>query len=105
MEVHGTSDNVTSRPSFSIECQSNVNSRMFRVQVVNDAAAAGAAADTVREGGDTPAARRGTFLDLALCLAGGLHDSGLATLFKTAALGLPVGDPLVPYHAHPLLRS
>lgn len=72
-----------------------VNSPMFCVQVVSDAAAAEAPADTVREGGDTPAARRGTFLDLALCLAGGLHDMGLATLFKTAALGLPVGALLV----------
>jgi hypothetical protein len=60
--------------------------------VVNDAAAAEVPADAVQEGGDTPAARRGTFLDLALCLAGGLNDAGLATLFKTAALGLPVGS-------------
>ncbi len=60
------------------------------LQVVNDAAADEAPADAVREGGDVPGARRGTFLDLALCLAGGLQDAGLSTLFKTAALGLPV---------------
>ena len=62
------------------------------MQVVNDAAAPAVPADALQEGGDTPAARRGTFLDLALCLAGGLSDAGLATLFKTAALGLPVGS-------------
>ena len=87
MEVRGISYNVMLRPQLCV----SVNSPMVHPQVVNDAAAAEAPADTVREGGDTPAARRGTFLDLALCLAGGLHDSGLATLFKTAALGLPVG--------------
>lgn len=77
------------------ELRVDVNSLMVHVQVVNDAAAAEAPADTVWEGGATPSARRGTFLDLALCLAGGLHDTGLATLFKTAALGLPVGALLV----------
>ena len=68
-------------------------------QVVGDAAAAEAPADAVVEGGDTPPARRGTFLDLALCLAGGLQDAGLATLFKTAAIGLPVRFPVLsPYN-------
>jgi hypothetical protein len=87
MEVWGISYSVMSWPRVGID----VSGLVSCFQVVSDAAAAEAAADTVRGGGDTPAARRGTFLDLALCLAGGLHDSGLATLFKTAALGLPVG--------------
>ena len=62
----------------------------FQLQVVHDAAQPEAPADAITEGGDTPSARRATFLDLSLCLAGGLGNAGLTTLFKTASLGLMV---------------
>lgn len=42
------------------------------------------------EGGEDPEARRGTFTDLALCLAGGLADAKLSTLFKAASSGMGV---------------
>lgn len=66
------------------------------LQAVNEAAA-----DAMSEGkgggkgGAVTAAsseRRGTFTDLALCLAGGLDDAALSSLFKTAAVGLQVNS-------------
>ncbi len=67
-----------------------MNKMQSRVQVVNDAADGGMSTGGSTEGGDTPAARRGTFTDLALCLAGGLDAAALFSLFKTAAVGLKV---------------
>lgn len=60
------------------------------IQVVKDTAAEVPPPDMITEGGDTPAARRCTLLDLALCFAGGLPPSGLLTLFNAARAGLTV---------------
>ena len=45
----------------------------------------------ITEGGDTALARRCTFMDLALCVAGGLDTAGISTLYKAAMPALKVG--------------
>ena len=43
-----------------------------------------------REGGDTPSARKCTYMELALCLAPGLDVNGIAILYKAAKPALQV---------------
>ena len=60
----------------------------FTPQVVNEAAGSEMSGGDPSEGGGTSAERRGTFTDLALCLAPGLDAAALSTLFNTAVVGL-----------------
>lgn len=69
-------------------------------QAVNEAAADAMSEGKGGGGGGAITAdsseRRGTFTDLALCLAGGLDDAALSSLFKTAAVGLQVNSRSLP---------
>lgn len=56
-------------------------------QVVNEAGSE-MTGSSPSEGGATLVERRGTFTDLALCLAPGLDATALSTLFNTAVVGL-----------------
>lgn len=61
------------------------------IQVVRESKGEGEG-PPLMEGGSDPEARRGTFTELALCLAGGLEDSKLSILFKAASSGLGEKD-------------
>lgn len=51
------------------------------MQVARDAAAAVPPSDPISDGGNSPEEQQASFLELALCLAGGLPDSALDPLF------------------------
>lgn len=58
---------------------------MLHMQATQDAKSDTPVAEPGGEGGDTPAERRCTYMDLALCLTSGLDDKALHVLI-TAAL-------------------
>ena len=53
-----------------------------------------------REGGDTPSARKCTYMELALCLAPGLDINGIGILYKAAKPALQVSYMTHISHAH-----
>lgn len=53
-----------------------------------------------REGGDTPSARKCTYMELALCLAPGLDVNGIGILYKAAKPALQVSHMTHSSHAH-----
>eukprot|EP00873_Tetraselmis_striata_P019446 jgi/Tetstr1/439710/TSEL_028129.t1 len=57
----------------------------------------------VTEGGDTPTERRCTFMELALCVGGGLDTAGITTLYKAAIPGLKDKDSAVQKKAYKML--
>jgi hypothetical protein len=57
------------------------------LQIARDAAAEVPLPDPVLEGGSSPDERQASFLELALCLAGGLPDAALDPLFAVSACG------------------
>lgn len=57
----------------------------------------------VLEGGDSPQQRRATFLELALCLAGGLDDAGAGALFKAAGPCLTEPDSAIQKKGYKLM--
>lgn len=63
-------------------------------QVGEDEAAGIPATGVAREGGDTPSARKCTYMELALCLAPGLDVSGISILYKAAKPALQVNRTL-----------
>jgi hypothetical protein len=54
------------------------------MQVAQDAAAEVPPPDPILEGGSSPDERQASFLELALCLAGGLPDAALDPLFAVS---------------------
>lgn len=60
------------------------------VQVGEDEAAGVPATGVAREGGDSPTARKCTYMELALCLAPGLDVNGVSILYKAAKPSLQV---------------
>lgn len=64
------------------------------LQVGEDAAAGVPASGVAREGGDTPTARKCTYMELALCLAPGLDVNGISILYKAAKPSLQVSTAL-----------
>ncbi|KAK9818389.1 hypothetical protein WJX72_011834 [[Myrmecia] bisecta] len=73
------------------------------IKVAEDEKAEVPPPDMVREGGDTPSARRCTFLELALCLAPGLDTSGIDVLYKAAKPCLQERDQAVQKKAYRVL--
>ena len=63
-------------------------------QVGEDEAAGTPATGVAREGGDTPSARKCTYMELALCLAPGLDVNGITILYKAAKPALQVNRTL-----------
>eukprot|EP00882_Tetradesmus_deserticola_P032924 GHRQ01037567.1.p2 GENE.GHRQ01037567.1~~GHRQ01037567.1.p2 ORF type:complete len:118 (-),score=10.39 GHRQ01037567.1:145-498(-) len=54
------------------------------LQIARDAAAEVPPPDPILEGGSSPEERQASFLELALCLAGGLPDAALDPLFAVS---------------------
>lgn len=54
------------------------------IKVMNDASAAVPPPDMITEGGSNPTERQASFLELSLCLAGGLDDDALTALFTVS---------------------
>lgn len=65
------------------------------LQVGEDEAAGVPATGVAREGGDTPTARKCTYMELALCLAPGLDVNGVTILYKAAKPTLQVSTALL----------
>lgn len=76
---------------------------MKLIKVVEDSKAELPPPDMITDGGQDPGQRRNSFTELALCMAGGLDDTGLATLVKAAKGGVTEQEAAVQKKAYKVL--